>query len=188
MGFHYGLGIEPGSIGCARVELVDLESLEVRQTHSSSVGAFAFEDVAAGEYELRVLDREGELAFARSGEGAVWSITVDDDDAHHALVLSRLADGTSTELAIGRTSEEAVSRCVATSFDISLEDRCGDPIAPYLDSRFDWVVSVEDADGALSYASAYCQPRDGDHWAWEGCTGSAADITRASFGRLLPGT
>lgn len=187
VGFHYGLGIEPGSIGCALVELVDLESGEVRRTFSSSIGAFTLEDVAAGEYELRVLDRDEELAFARSGERAVWPITV-DDDAHHALVLSRLADGTSTELAVGRTSEEAVSRCVAASFDLSLEDRCGDPIVPYLDSRFDWVVSVEDADGAISHASAYCQPRDGDHWAWEGCTGSATDITRASFGRLLPGT
>lgn len=184
VGFSWGNGAEPSPIGCARVELDGPDG--VHATFTSPVGAFAFTDLPAGTYELRVVDRDDRVALDRRGEPAVRTLSI-GGDSHESMVLSRLADGRNTELETGVTSEEAVSRCGDVRFDLALTDRCGDVIAPYLESRFDWVLSLEGEDG-VEHAAGYCQPTDGDHWSWDGCGGDPDDVTRATFGSVSPGT
>lgn len=184
VGFTWGIGAEPSPIGCARVLLEGEDG--VHATFTTSVGAFAFEDLAPGTYELRVVNREDEVALDRLGEPAVRTLTI-EGDGHEAMVLSLLADGTNNEFGTGLRSEDAVSRCGNVRFDLTLTDSCGEAVTPYLESRFDWILSLEGEDG-VDHAAAYCQPVHGDHWSWDGCGGDADDITRATFGSVSPGT
>ncbi|NIS33649.1 MAG: hypothetical protein GWO04_28460 [Actinobacteria bacterium] len=102
-------------------------------------------------------------------------------------MLSLLANGSNINLEVGETSEDAVSRCGAVQFDLTLLDACGGPVDPYFDSRYEWVVRLQ-GEGRTSYTSADCQPVHGNHWDWDGCGGDADDITRATFGSVNPGT
>jgi hypothetical protein len=191
------LGSQISSIACARVALRDELGNIVATAHTITGGTFSLRGaVKDGTYDLIVFDRYGEdddnIALEYTKEPALRQVEIGAGVPVEDFTLSSYRNGESGDFGFISDSErisDAVSRCADVTFQFTVVDACGEPLAPYYDIRRDWAITLANVDtGEVEYATPLCQPISGDHWSWDGCNGGEDDTPYNSFRFVLPGS
>ncbi len=193
------IGSSESSVSCALVVIRDAEGQEVARTHSANTGGYRVDDLDPGEYTVTLYNRFGEddehIPLTLREEPAVSKVVVTEDGEapYVKFFLPFYSDGTFAEFtgSDAPQTSDTMDRCASVSQTVQVQDVCGQDVTPYYDIQRDWAVILtnEDTGEIVDYAPVWCQPADGDHWAWAGCGKGeeGADVNLVSFGSILPG-
>ncbi len=146
---------------------------EVARGFTSQHGNARFDGLAAGDYEVRVLDRDG--AIPQQVTGLVSSTY---SPASAQVTLGGEAEAR-VAFDLPHDSEAAVVQCAPVTVEVAVQTASGEPVVAQ-DVEWQWFVRFEQADGTVGILRPFAFHPD--------ATGRDDYINQATFHRIYAGT
>ncbi len=158
------------SLPCAEV-VVKNASDEVARGFTGDAGLVRFEGLAAGTYQVEVLDRAGRIADALVG-----SVSSAREEARAEVELGD--EGVRVDLQLTADSEKTVTACSRVDVDLVVTNSRDEVLDP-ADVEWDWIVRYAREDGETDFARPFAIVTDESATAWKNHFG---------LSRIYPGT